>query len=494
MAHKHLDVLIVGAGLSGIGAAHHLLQGSPGKSFEILEARGSLGGTWDLFRYPGVRSDSDMHTLGFAFRPWKADKALADGPSILAYLRETAEAEGITDRIRYNRRVRAASWSSGAARWSVEVENTEDGSVETITTGFLFGCTGYYRYDEGYTPDFPGLERFRGEVVHPQLWNEDLDYTGKRVVVIGSGATAVTLVPAMTDRATHVTMLQRSPTYVVSVPGEDPVARLARRFLPARVAHPLVRWKNIALQTAIYQLSQRRPEFVKGLIRKGLQRMLPAGYDIDKHFKPRYNPWDQRMCLVPDADLFKAISRGDASIVTDQIESFTEAGIKLQSGEELEADIVVTATGLNLLAFGGIALTVDGVERPPADTLAYRGMMLSGVPNFAFAIGYTNASWTLKVDLTAEYVSRLLNHMDALGYASCTPEPDSSIQRRPLLDFEAGYVLRSLDEFPGAGSESPWKVRMNYPLDRYETRRAPFDDGSLRFEKAAVTAPEPVAA
>jgi monooxygenase len=478
---EHLDVLIVGAGLSGIGAAWHLQDRCPGKSYAILEARDDLGGTWDLFRYPGIRSDSDMHTLGYRFKPWTETKSIADGPAILEYVRRTARESGIDKRIRFGHRVLAAEWSSEAARWTVEAERGEDGERVRLTCDFLWACSGYYRYDEGFTPKFEGEERFAGPIVHPQHWPEDLDYAGKRVVVIGSGATAVTLVPAMAEKAAHVTMLQRSPTYIASLPAEDGVAAALRRHLPERTAYAAVRWKNVLIQTLFYQLSRRRPELVKRLIRKGVQRSLPPDFDIDKHFKPHYNPWDQRMCLVPDGDLFRALSDGSASVVTDTIASFTEGGIELASGEELEADVIVTATGLNLLFLGGIRLAVDGEAVDVPSTMAYKGMMLSGVPNMAFTVGYTNASWTLKADLTSEYVCRLLNHMEAHGYRRCVPEVDPSVTEQPLLDFTSGYVLRSLDRFPKQGSKEPWKLRQNYVFDIRTIRRGAIDDGAMRF-------------
>ena len=482
---EHLDVLIVGAGLSGVGAAWHLQDRCPGKSYAILEAREDLGGTWDLFRYPGIRSDSDMHTLGYRFRPWTAEKSITDGESILEYVRATARDHGIDARIRYGHRVVAAEWSSEESRWTVEAERADTAERVRLSCDFLWTCSGYYRYDEGYTPQFEGVERFAGPVVHPQRWPEDLDYEGKRVVVIGSGATAVTLVPAMAEKAAHVTMLQRSPTYIASLPAEDRIATALRRFLPDRLAYALVRWKNVLIQTAFYHLSRRRPEAVKRFIRRGVERQLPPGYDVDKHFKPRYDPWDQRMCLVPDSDLFEAISAGSASIATDRITTFTERGIELESGQELEADLIVTATGLSLLFLGGIELTVDG-ERPDIPrAFAYKGMMLSGIPNFAFTVGYTNASWTLKADLTSEYVCRLLDHMDAHGYRRCVPEVSDSVTEEPLLDFTSGYVLRSLDKFPKQGSKAPWKLRQNYLFDIRTIRRGPIDDGSLRFSRGA---------
>jgi cation diffusion facilitator CzcD-associated flavoprotein CzcO len=481
---EELDVLIVGAGLSGIGAACHLQDRLPGRRYAILEARGDLGGTWDLFRYPGIRSDSDMHTLGYRFKPWTDERTITDGPSILNYIRETASEHGIDRRIRFRHRVVGAEWSSERARWTVEVERGEQGDRVGISCAFLWVCSGYYSYDEGYAPRFPGQERFRGRIVHPQHWPEDLDYDGRRVVVIGSGATAVTLVPAMAERAGRVTMLQRSPTYIASLPALDPIAKTLRRLLPARAAYALVRWKNVLLQTGVYALSRRRPGVVKAMIRRGVRRALPPGYDIDTHFKPRYNPWDQRLCLVPDGDLFEAIREGSAEVVTDRIESFTEDGILLESGAELPADLIVTATGLNLLFIGGMKLTVDGEEVEVPRRMAYRGMMLSEVPNFAFTVGYTNASWTLKADLVSEYVCRLLAHMYRHGYDTCVPQPDPSVAEAPLMDFNAGYVLRSLDHLPKQGSREPWRLRQNYALDLRAIRHGPIDDGTLWFSAA----------
>jgi len=481
---EHLDLLIVGAGLSGIGAAWHLQDWMPGRSYAILEAREDLGGTWDLFRYPGIRSDSDMHTLGYRFKPWTREKTITDGDSILSYVRETASEAGIDERIRYGRRVVAADWSSAEARWTVEVEWVGTGETETLTCGFLWTCSGYYRYDRGYTPEFEGVESFPGPVVHPQHWPEDLDYEGKRVVVIGSGATAVTLVPAMAERAAHVTMLQRSPSYIASVPAEDPVAKGLRGVLPDRAVYAAVRWKNIALQSLVYWVSRRRPQLLKRLLRRGVERSLPPGYDVGKHFSPRYDPWDQRLCAVPDGDLFRSISKGEASVVTDRIARFTERGLALESGEELEAEVIVTATGLQLLFLGGVELAVDGEPVDIPGAMAYKGMMLSGVPNFAFTVGYTNASWTLKADLVSEYVCRLLAHMDARGYDRCVPEVgDPSVTEEPLLDFTAGYVLRSLHEFPKQGSKEPWKLRQNYLVDIRSMRRGEFEDGSMRFAR-----------
>jgi cation diffusion facilitator CzcD-associated flavoprotein CzcO len=479
LSAEHVDVLIVGAGLSGIGAAHHLQARLPHKSYAIFEARAASGGTWDLFRYPGVRSDSDMQTLGYRFRPWTEAKAIADGPSILDYVRDTAREAGIDRRIRYGHRVVRARWSTPEARWTVETEGEPD-----VTCDFLYVCGGYYRYDAGYRPDFAGLDDYAGRLVHPQFWPEDLDYAGKRVVVIGSGATAVTLVPALAERAAHVTMLQRSPSYILSIPSEDPIANGLRRLLGARAAYPITRWKNVAISTLVYQLSQRRPKFMRKVLRRGVAAQLPAGYEVDVHFNPRYGPWDQRLCLVPDGDLFKAISRGRASMVTDEIDRFVAGGVRLASGAELDADIVVTATGLNLLAIGGIELVVDGEPVSLPERMAYKGMMLSRVPNFAFTIGYTNASWTLKADLVAEYVCRLLAHMERGGYRQVVPiDDDPSVERRPLLDFAAGYVQRSIHLFPKGGSRAPWRLGMNYAQDVVTLRHGGLEDGALRFSE-----------
>ncbi len=500
-ATEHFDVLIVGAGLSGVGAAVHLQRDCPRKTYAILEARERSGGTWDLFQYPGIRSDSDMFTLGYSFKPWTEAKAIADGPSILNYIRETAREHGVEEHIRYSRRVVRASWSSADARWTVDVERGDTGETEQLTCAFLYGNTGYYKYAEGFTPQFAGVERFRGELVHPQHWPEQLDYAGKRVVVIGSGATAVTLVPAMVDGgAEHVTMLQRSPTYIVALPGRDPIADFLRAKLPARLAYTAVRWKNVVLQAIFYQLSRRRPKLMRRVFRRGVERALPAGYDVDTHFTPTYDPWDQRVCLVPDADLFRAIGGGRASVATDRIETFTERGLKLVSGEELEADVIVTATGLNLQLLGGMTLAVDGEDVDLSECVGYKGIMFSGVPNAAVTLGYTNASWTLKADLCAEYVCRLLNHMDANGYRRVTPlGPDPSLPTRPFLDLRSGYILRSLDALPKQGDTTPWRLHQNYARDILMLRRGPLEDDAIEFSRtgAAVggmtAAAEPVA-
>lgn len=476
----HVDVLIIGAGLSGIGAAAHLAKDLPATSYAVLERRAASGGTWDLFRYPGVRSDSDMHTLGYRFRPWRGDTALADGASILDYLRDTAREFGVEEHVRHGHHVVAADWDSRTARWTVTAE--VDGEERTLTADFLWACSGYYDYDEGYTPHFEGQERFTGEVVHPQHWPDDLDHTGKRVVVIGSGATAVTLVPALADSgAAHVTMLQRSPTYILPVPAKDALKQRLTSLVGERASYAVTRWKNVAVQSALYQLSRRRPALVRGLVRKANVAMLPPGYAVDTHFRPTYDPWDQRMCLVPDGDLFRAIKQGRADVVTDRIRTFTETGLELESGEHLDADLVVTATGLNLRVFGGATLRVDGEVVEPSRTMAYRAMMLSGVPNFAFTIGYTNASWTLKADLVAEYVVRVLARLRATGSRSVVPVRDPAVAEVPLMDFGAGYVQRVVHTLPRQGTAAPWALKQNYLYDALALRRARLDDGVLRW-------------
>jgi monooxygenase len=481
---EHVDVIIVGAGLSGIGGACHLKMHCPNKTFVILEGREAMGGTWDLFRYPGVRSDSDMYTLGYRFRPWRDAKAIADGHAILTYIRETADEFGVDKTIRYSHRVRRASWSSDHARWTVDVETGPDKKLVQLTCNFLYLCTGYYDYASGYTPEWPGVARFRGTLVHPQKWPEDLDYTGKRVVVIGSGATAITLVPAMAERAAHVTMLQRSPSYIVSRPAEDKIANWLRRYLPDRAAYVLARWKNVLTGTFFYSLARKRPGLFKWMVAKGVRKKLGQKYD-SKHFTPPYNPWDQRLCFAPDADLFNAIREGRVSVVTDHIDTFTEDGLLLKSGEHLDADIIVTATGLVLKLFSGMQLVVDSMPVDLPNTFVYKGMMFSDIPNFAFAIGYTNASWTLKCDLTAEYVCRLLNHMDHHGYAICTPRVnDPDISEEPVIDFNSGYVLRALHTLPRQGSKTPWRLHQNYMKDLRMMRYGRVDDGTMEFQKA----------
>jgi monooxygenase len=486
MTTEHFEVLIVGAGLSGIGAACHLQTLCPGKTFTILEGRKALGGTWDLFRYPGIRSDSDMYTLGFSFKPWEHPKAIADGPSILSYLQETARENHINEKIRFGHQVLAASWSSADARWTVTVERTDGQtgakSEAQLSCGFLFMCAGYYSYKAGYTPEFPGIGNFQGQVVHPQKWPENLDYANKQVLVIGSGATAVTLVPAMTDRAAHVTMLQRSPTYVVSRPSEDAWANRLRRWLPSKLAYSLTRWKRVLLGMYIFKMCRTQPEKIKRLLLGGVRMELGPDYDVQKHFTPRYNPWDQRLCLVPDSDFFKAIRNQKASVVTDQIEGFDAQGVRLKSGERLDADLIVTATGLNLQVLGGLQLTVDGVVQDMSKTLNYKGLMYSGIPNLASSFGYTNASWTLKCDLTCQYVCRLLNHMEKKGIAYCVPlNNDASVETRPWVDFSSSYFARAMHMMPKQGSKAPWRLYQNYPKDIMLLRFGKVDDGVLQF-------------
>ena len=474
----HVDVLVIGAGLSGIGAAAHLTRTLPDTSYVVLEGRDASGGTWDLFRYPGIRSDSDMFTMGYAFRPWLREETLGSGERILEYLRATAREYDVESHIRYRHRVVRASWDSGTARWTVEADH--DGRPVTFTAGFLWACSGYYDYEHGHEPEFPGRADFTGPVVHPQFWPEDLDWTGQDVVVIGSGATAVTVVPAMAGDAKHVTMLQRSPTYVMSLPRRDPFAVRARRWLPASLAHRVIRWKSIVVQSVFYRLSRRRPELVKRLVRKQNVALLPEGYDVDTHFTPRYDPWDQRMCFVPDADLFKAVRRGKVDVVTATIERFDADGIVLTGGRHLHADVIVSATGLRLRPFG-VELVVDGEKVDPATRMTYRALMLDGVPNFVFTVGYTNASWTLKVDLVAEFTCRLLAHLAERGYRSVVPVRDPSVGEVPLMDFRSGYVLRALDQLPHQGDRDPWRLRQSYLRDRRTIRRAPLEDGVLSF-------------
>ncbi|HUF04967.1 MAG TPA: NAD(P)/FAD-dependent oxidoreductase [Aridibacter sp.] len=482
---EHFDVLIVGAGLSGIGAGAHLRMECPDKTFAILEGREALGGTWDLFRYPGIRSDSDMFTLGYRFRPWNDPKAIADGPSILEYIRETAREFDLEKKIRYGHRVKKASWSSEDALWTVGAEKS-DGDTARFTCSYLYLCTGYYDYKEGYTPEWPGTERFEGRMVHPQKWPENLDYEGKEIVVIGSGATAVTLVPALAEKAKHVTMLQRSPTYILSIPAKDRIANLFRAVLPSRAAYALSRWKNVLIAMFFYALSRKRPSAMKRFIAKGVRKEL--GEDALEDFTPRYNPWDQRLCLVPDSDLFESIREGKASVVTDNIKTFTESGIELESGKRLDADIVVTATGLMLKLMAGLRLVVDGEPVDLSKTLTYKGMMYSDVPNLASALGYTNASWTLKCDLTSEYVCRLIKHMDRHGFDACTPRlNDPSIEREPAIDFNSGYVLRALDTLPSQGSKMPWKLHQNYFRDLTMLRYARLEDEAMEFSTVGAT-------
>jgi monooxygenase len=480
---EHLDVVIVGAGISGVSAAWHLQDRCPTKSYAILERRDDLGGTWDLFKYPGIRSDSDMFTLGFRFSPWRSAKSIADGDSIKAYIKETAVGNRIDRQIRYRHRVMAADWSDADNHWTLTVEN--DGQQYDITCSFLFACTGYYNYDEGYTPTFAGSEDFDGTIVHPQHWPEDLDYADKKIIVIGSGATAITLIPALVNSGSgHVTMLQRSPTYIGSLPGIDPFAVRANRLLPDRLAHIANRWKAIAFSIFQYQLSRKRPAYMRKTLMTMAQRRLPKGYDVEKHFGPRYNVWDQRLCLAPDGDFFRTIRHGKADVVTDTIDRFTKTGIKLTSGEELQADIIITATGLNMQLLGGVKPSRNGERFDLTSLMTYKGLMFSGVPNFAITFGYTNASWTLKADLVSEFVCRLLNYMDAKGFDTVEPQhPSDDVDKMPFMDFNPGYLQRSMHLLPKSGSRAPWRLKQNYFFDMRTIRRGKIDDEGLRFAK-----------
>lgn len=459
------DVIVVGAGLSGIGAAYHLLNDCPNKTFTVLEGRNTMGGTWDLFQYPGIRSDSDMYTLGFPFSPWKNPKSIADGPSILQYIKDTATKFGIDKKIQYNRKVTSADWSDEEKVWTLTIAPHKNVSSTILKCKFLMMCSGYYDYEAGYLPQFQGYDDFKGKVVHPQKWASDIDYTKKKVIVIGSGATAVTLVPEMSKKAAKVVMLQRTPTYVVSMPSVDKVAQFFRKMFPEKLAYHLVRWKNILFGIAFFGAARKWPNGVRKLIQKGAKKEIGERFNVND-FNPPYNPWDQRLCLVPDADLFKSIKEGKAEIVTDQIERFTEKGILLKSGKELEADLIVTATGLKVQLLGGMKVLINGVEGDSGSAHAYRGVMLSDVPNFAFTVGYTNASWTLKCDLSQRFVMKVLSYMDKNSYSVCVSRFDSKkFQSEPLLDFNAGYVLRALDKLPKQGSAHPWKVHQNYVRD-----------------------------
>ena len=478
---EHLDVVVVGAGISGIGAGRYLGVEHPEKSYAVLEAREASGGTWDLFRFPGIRSDSDLHTFGYEFAPWRDKEAIASAPRILTYVRETARETGVEQHIRYHHRVLAAAWSSQDARWLLDVERTDTGEQVRISAGWIFCGSGYYRYDEGFTPHFEGRDDFEGTIVHPQHWPADLDHAGKRVVVIGSGATAVTLVPALAETAAHVTLVQRTPSYILPVPREDALARVLTRLLGTERGYAATRAKNTAQQRAIWLFCQRFPKAARRVIRAINAQQLPEGYPVDEHFNPPYDPWDQRLCVVPDADLFQTISRGEATMVTDTIVSFTRSGLLLESGRRLEADVIVTATGLNLQVVGGISLSVDGSPVKVSDTLVYRGTMLSGVPNFSLSIGYTNASWTLKVGLLCEYLCRLLAHLDEHGYDAVRPVAPEGLETRPLLDFAAGYVQRSIEDLPRQGPVAPWLMSMSYYADRRLLREEIGADGCLRF-------------
>jgi monooxygenase len=477
-----VDVLIVGAGLSGIGSARHLQQACPERSFALLESRDALGGTWDLFRYPGIRSDSDMYTLGYSFKPWLERKSLADGPAILRYLQEAASETGVDRHIRYRHTVCSASWSSATARWTVVAQRTDTGERVEISCQFLLMCSGYYDYEQGYTPDFAGTADFRGRIVHAQHWPQDMDYRGKRVVVIGSGATAVTLVPELARDTAHTIMLQRSPTYIASVPEEDSTAAWLQRFLPGSWVYRITRWKRVLFQIYVYSLSRRRPALVRKFLLDQVREALGKDYDIKTHFTPSYNPWDQRLCAVPEGDMFKAIREQRAEVVTEQVERFTERGIRLQSGRELAADIIVLATGLNLKFMGGAQLSVDGRAVDPSQLYVYRGMMFGNVPNLAQVFGYTNASWTLKSDLTGDFICRLLNYMRKTGTSVAMPRlQEGTVEEEPMLNLNSGYVLRSVGQFPKQGTRLPWRLYQNYILDFLQLRLRPLRDKVLEF-------------
>jgi cation diffusion facilitator CzcD-associated flavoprotein CzcO len=479
---EHFDVVIVGAGLSGIGAAYHLQKRLEKKTYVILETRHAIGGTWDLFRYPGIRSDSDMYTLGYNFKPWPGAKAIADGPSIREYVAETARENGIDKHIRFHHRVVAADWSSKNSKWTVTAKQGAGDQSALFTCSFLMMCSGYYRYDRGYTPEFKGRDDFKGKIIHPQFWPEDLDHSGKQVVVIGSGATAVTIVPEMAKTAEHVTMLQRSPTYVVSRPSEDKIANWLKTWMPAKWAYGLTRWKNVLMQQFLYRRARTKPEAARKVIADMAQKELGPDYPVNVHFNPKYNPWDQRMCLIPDSDLFNEIKAGHASVVTDTIDRFTEGGIRLSSGKELPADIIVTATGLDLVFMGDAKISIDGAAVDMSKRLTYKGMMYEGVPNLVSIFGYTNASWTLKCDLTCEFTCRIIARMDELGAKAATPKASSGdIVQTPWLDFSSGYVQRTIDRFPKQGERKPWRLNQNYTADVMMLRYGALDDPELVF-------------
>lgn len=483
-----VDVVVVGAGISGISAAYHLRDLCPERSVAVLEARGDLGGTWDLFRYPGIRSDSDMHTLGFAFKPWVHERAIADGPSIMAYLRETVEEFGLGGLIRYHHRVREASWSSESATWTLHIDHVDSGEASTITCRFLMMCAGYYRYDHGHEPEFEGREDFEGVVVHPQHWPEDLDLEGRRVVVVGSGATAMTVVPSIAPIAAGVTMLQRSPTYVVARPGVDRLANRLRHWLPDRWAYALTRFKNTRLQQFFYRQTRVRPGAIRRRLLDGVRAQVGADFDVERHFAPTYDPWDQRLCLLPDGDLFREIRAGRVEVVTDTIDRFTATGIRLGSGEELAADVIVTATGLEIQMLGGVEILVDGDRVDPASTFTYKGVAYSGVPNLVSTFGYVNASWTLRADLISRYACRVLNHLWATGtdiaVADLRPEDGDMTSRPWIQEFSPGYLARIMGDLPRQGDREPWINAQDLATDRRLLTRGPVDDGVLRFRRA----------
>jgi monooxygenase len=482
---EDFDVILVGAGISGIGAAWHLKNHCPGRTYVILESRPGVGGTWDLFRYPGIRSDSDMYTLGFAFKPWLAAKAIADGPSILDYVKETARENDIDAHIRFRLHVVSAAWSSRDARWTVEAERRDTGETVRFTCRWLHMCSGYYNYAEGYLPDFADMQAFKGTIIHPQFWPEDLDYSNKKVVVIGSGATAVTLVPAMAWDADHVVMLQRSPTYIVSRPSEDGIANWLKRRLPKMLAYRLVRWKNVLLQQYFFHFARKNPDKVKSKLLELVREELGPEYDVETHFTPRYNPWQQRLCLVPDSDLFEALRQGKAEVITGEIERFTETGLELKSGEKLDADIIVTATGLKLQVLSDVAVTIDGEPRNVSRCMTYKGMMFSDVPNLSYSFGYTNASWTLKADLTSGYLCRILNHMAAKGCDIALPRADPDVEPLPFVDFTSGYFERARHLLPSQGARKPWRLYQNYALDMASLKFGKVEDGTMEFSRCA---------
>tara|TARA_B100000161_G_scaffold116969_2_gene83036 strand:+ start:3923 stop:5380 length:1458 start_codon:yes stop_codon:yes gene_type:complete len=482
--NKKIDVLVVGAGISGIGAGYHLQKKCPETSFLILEGRENIGGTWDLFKYPGIRSDSDMYTLGYNFKPWKEQKAIADAPSILKYLNETVEEFNLKSKIRFGKYVKKARWSSDSNQWTVDIEDKKTGKFSQILCSFIFMCSGYYSYKEGYTPHFEGKENFKGDIIHPQKWDPSFDYSNKKIVVIGSGATAVTIVPEMAKTAKHVTMLQRSPTYVVAAPERDNLANKLRKYLPLKFTYWFIRWRNILRQQYYFRLCKKYPKGVKNVIIREVKKKLGNDFDVKTHFTPKYNPWDQRMCLVPDGDLFEQINQGKASVVTDHIKNFTENGILLKSGKELKADVIITATGLNLEMLSTVEFFIDNKSVDISKTVTYKGMMYSGIPNLASTFGYTNASWTLGADLTSEYVCRVINHMKRNNYDVVCPKPNIGIEADPdYLNLTSGYIKRSLNIFPKQGKKAPWRNNQNYLIDIFQMKYGRIDDGEISFEK-----------